>query len=452
MLNARQTVVFLGGTLLFVPFLSLAQQQTAPARKSTAAPKSATAPKKAAIPAPVAPVAAPAAPAPVDDVLNNDSILGMLKAGQDPAAVIEKIKTSKARFELDGDHLMALKANNVPSAVIRAMLNKAPAADESVAPAVASNPEPPAASAPPAPPAPPPIPANLENAVVRQGETSLPLTERPQKVMFVKSDAADPKAAIADLLITQVGLPLLTMGMSSQMGMWNPYMNEAFTKAINIGKGMVLGRGSDTQGFEFDMLPGTSSALTIKSGPAEFLLPLNRYLASANVDLAEWQPVLLRLETRDKDQARVLSSRHVRLKQVKKGRFDMKPTMERQESEVQQTNIPVNIRRVEGNIYSIAPLEPLTAGEYAIVFRGKAPAGSYTTNVPLRVVSPPPAVENDPYAMPQGGKPGMPSGGLMGGLMGRRQSAPSPMMNSLNPQPPKQQMTGFIAWDFRVLP
>lgn len=452
MLHAPRTAMLLQRTLLLVASLSIlstlstAQQKPAPAKKSAGTTKRATTPKSAASPA----APAPAAPVPVDGVLTNDSVVGMLKAGQTPEAVIERIKTSEARFEIDADHLVDLKAKNVPSGVIRAMLNKAPPPEKPAAPVIVPDPEPPVASPPAAPPGPPPIPANLESAIVRQGENSQPLSEHPQKVMFVKSDAASPNEAVATMLIMQVGLPLLTMGMSSQMGMWNPYMGETFAKAANLGKGLLRGRGSDTKGFEFDMLPGVSASLTLKEGTPEFLVPLNRYLTSANVDLAEWEPVLLRLETRDKDQARLLSSRQVLLKETKKGRFDMKPTVERQESKVQQTRIAANVQRAEGNTYSITPVEPLQAGEYALVFRKKSATGDYTTNVPLRVASPPPA-ENDPFGLSPSGEPGAPSKGGLGGLMGRRQGG-QPPSNPLQPQQPEQQMTGFVAWDFRVMP
>ena len=430
--------IFLVTGLLLGAALAGAQQKKAPNTRAV--------PKRTAVPA-----TPTTAPAPIDDVLSNDSVIAMVKAKQDPAGIAEKIKTSKTRFNLDADHLVQLKENNVPSAVVRAMLAKgsAPTSDGPVDSPTGASPAKDAAiaerpPAPSAPPAPPPIPTNLETAIARQGGASQPLPDRPQKVMFVKSDATDPKTAIANTVIMQVGLPLLTMGMSTQMSMWNPYMGETFTKAANLGKGVVLGHGVDTQGYEFDLLPGLSAPVTLKEGPVEFLVPLNRYVASAGTDLSDLQPVLLSLESREKDQARVLSSRHVLLKQNKKGRFDLKPVIERQESDVQQTIVPVNIRHADGDIYSITTPEPLKRGEYALVFRKKSQTGQYTANVPLKLLTPQGSIVSlQPQAS---GEPGAKAKGPFG-----RMRVPG-ASNAPSSGEGEQQMTGFIAWDFRVLP
>jgi hypothetical protein len=190
------------------------------------------------------------------------------------------------------------------------------------------------------------------------------------------------------------------------------------------------------------MLTGLSAPLTLKEGLAEFLIPMNRYLA-ADMDSADLQPVLLRLESREKDNARVLTSRHVLLKQNKKGRFDLKPVVERQESNVQQTTLPVAVRRVDGNIYSVTTQEPLSRGEYALLFRKKSPAGEPTANVALKPVSP--ELNESGSAPPQA----QASKGL-GGLV--RRAAPAPQQNPLQTAQPEQQITAFIAWDFSVLP
>src|ERR1022692_4487450 len=118
----------------------------------------------------------------------------------------------------------------------------------------------------------------LEFAVVRQGASQTRLTDRPQKVLFVKSQATDAKAAIGNLLLSDVGLTLITKALAPQLRMWNPYMNDSIRKGIDLGKGMLIGHGSDTKGFEYDTLPGATAAVTLKEGTAEFLVPMNTYV------------------------------------------------------------------------------------------------------------------------------------------------------------------------------
>lgn len=74
------------------------------------------------------------------ETLDNEAVLRMVKASLPADIIVLKIEQSQARFDVSTDALIALKAANVPDAVIKAMLMKAPA--------------PPAP--PPSPPAPPP--------------------------------------------------------------------------------------------------------------------------------------------------------------------------------------------------------------------------------------------------------------------------------------------------------
>src|ERR1017187_9922306 len=85
----------------------------------------------------------------------------------------------------------------------------------------------------------------LEFAVVRQGASQTRLADRPQKVLFVKSQATNARAAIGNLLLSDVGLTLITMALAPQLRMWNPYMNDSIRKGIDLGKGMLIGHGSD---------------------------------------------------------------------------------------------------------------------------------------------------------------------------------------------------------------
>lgn len=383
---------------------------------------------------PLKPAAAPFGPQ-QPQVLTNESVIRMVSSGMDEASIVAAIAASPAQFQLDADHLVQLNDQKVPGAVLRAMLGKS----ASPAPeAAATSPE----AAPSA--APLPVPANLDHASVRQGGTALALADHPQSVVFVKTDSTSAKEAIANLLLSDVGLSLITMGLAPQMKMWNPYFGDTLTKVTTLGKGLLRSSGANTNGFEYGTLHGTTADVTLREGKPELLIPMNNYLASADVDLAAVQPVLLRLETREKDQSRLLSSRHVVLKETKKGRFDFKPTIDRQELGVEQNVVPADVELTADHVYRITPKQDLQSGEYALVLRKKAESGAFTADLPLK---PTPAPQQQPDQMPFGMMmpPAQPQG--RAGLLQRSKPAPSPGM------PPGQQgpMVGFLAWDFRVL-
>jgi hypothetical protein len=413
-----------------LPSPAFAQQKAAPAKARPAAKKA------------VKHAAPPAAPAHPEEpqVMTNETVVRLVRSGMAEADLIGVIEASPAKFQMDGDHLVQLNEQKVPGAVIRAMLNKKGPPEP--APAAAPASEPPVAAAPPAPA---PLPANLDQPLVRQGAGSFPLADRPQKVMFVKSQSSNAKEAIADLLLSDVGLSLITMGLAPQMKMWNPYFGDTLQKATALGKGLLRSKGSDTKGFEYDMLPGTTADVTLREGRPELLIPMNKYLASADVDLASVQPVLLKLESREKDQARLLSARQVTLKETKKGRFDFKPTVDRQELDLEQHAIPVEVELTADHVYRVTPKEDLGPGEYALVFRRKAESGAFTADLPLK---PSPAAAPEQAAtMPFGMMTPAAQPPARRSLLGMGRPAPPPA----TAQDPRAPVAGFLAFDFRVL-
>jgi hypothetical protein len=454
--------------------------------QGTAAPKQ---PPKAKPAAPRAPQAAkskpPANRSSEPAVLTNDSIMKMLAGGVDEEIVIAKINSSAAAFTLDADSLIRLKSANVPSAVVRAMLNwKAPGTAAPAAPAVpAAAPEPVAGTivkdpGPALPSAPPPaaLPETpLTTVTARQGAATFPLSDKPQSVLFVKSDAGTAKEAVVNVVLGDVGVQLITMGLSPMLG-FNPYMGEAIGKAAKLGKGMLLNSNGATKGFEIETLTGLTADVTLKEGKVELLIPMNRYMSSADMDPSAIEPVVLRMQPRDNEQRRVLSGRKVIVKQTKKGRFDLKPTTDRVESDVEQSLVPITVERMPNGVVKITTAEDLTRGEYALVFRKKDASCVYTANVPLKATprqasapaeAAPPAgafpgmtpemmgqmTPEQVAAMQQQqqgqGRPAQPRGGMFGGMgLGRRAPAAPP------PQAPGADtaVAGFLAWDFRVLP
>src|SRR5450759_3679677 len=222
--------------LVAVLFLTL-ETTVASFAQGTAAPKP---PPKAKPSAPRAPQKAEPKPAalasPAPEILTNDSIVKMLAGGVDEEIVIAKINSSAAAFTMDSDSLIRLKSANVPQKVVRAMLTwKAPGSAAPASPAV------PAAAAVPVlgnivkdhspalPSAPPPaaLPETpLTTVTARQGAGTFPLSDKPQSVMFVKREAGTAKEAVVNIVLSDVGIQLITMGLSPMIG-WNPYMGDA---------------------------------------------------------------------------------------------------------------------------------------------------------------------------------------------------------------------------------
>ena len=474
--SRRSLLVVTSLIALQMPLVSFAQPPAT--KKQPPAPRSA---QPAKLPA------ATERPSSEPEVLTNDSVLKMLAAGLDEETVIAKINSSAAKFSVDTDSLIRLKSANVPQAVVRAMLNwKAPG----TAPAAVAPPPPPTEPAAgnlgkdpaPAIPAPALRPAPLDTVTARQGTMSFPLSDKPQAVLFVKSEAGSAKEAVVNIVLGDVGIQLLTMGLSPMMG-WNPYLGDTLAKAAQLGKSLLLNGNGDTRGYEIETLTGSTSDVTLKEGKVEFLIPLNRYIPSADMDPNTIEPVLLKMQPRDNEPRRVLSDRKVLLKQTKKGRLDLKPTIDRQESNVEQSLVPITVERMPEDVIRITTNEDLRRGEYALVFRKKDASGEYTANVPLKPTPRQPAAPA--AAPPVGTIPGMtpammarmtpeqiqqvqqmqqaqqagqaqqaqqaqrqpaPAGGMFG--MGRRAPsappAPAPGAAASN--------AGFLAWDFRVLP
>lgn len=285
----------------------------------------------------------------------------------------------------------------------------------------------------------------LTTVTARQGAATFPLSDKPQSVLFVKSEAGTAKEAVVNLVLGDVGIQLITMGLSPMIG-WNPYMGDAINKAAKLGKGLLLNQNGDTKGFEIETLTGSTADVTLKEGKLELFIPLNRYISNADMDPGAIEPVVLRVQPRDNEQRRVLSGRKVVLKQIKKGRLDLKPTTDRVESDVEQSLVPVTIERMPDGILKLTTSEDLKRGEYALLFRRKdASTSAYTANVPLKST---PKQETAPaedfMGMAAMQQPAQPRGGVFGGL-GRRAPAPPPPGGE--PAGP-----GFLAWDFRVLP
>src|SRR5258708_16404793 len=88
------------------------------------------------------------------EVLTNESVVEMVKAGLSERVIIAKIRNSPTKFDTQTDALIALKKNGVPEKVIEAIMSPSPP------PATAAPPPPraPAASVASAPP-PPAAPA-----------------------------------------------------------------------------------------------------------------------------------------------------------------------------------------------------------------------------------------------------------------------------------------------------
>jgi hypothetical protein len=120
-----------------------------------------TPPQQTTTPAAPPKKAPPKSAAPVTPVLTNQDIIKLVKAQIPDDLIIQKISTSKTRFDTSVDALVALRGAGVSDRLLAVMMNPSAAASAGAAPspakAPASNP-PPASAAPPGPVATQPLP------------------------------------------------------------------------------------------------------------------------------------------------------------------------------------------------------------------------------------------------------------------------------------------------------
>ena len=104
---------------------------------------------------PAPPTAQQPAPAPAQQILNNDAIIKLVKAGLSDDLIVNTINTSPGNYDVSAEGIIALKTGGASDRVIAAMVAKAnPVAQPAPAPA----PAPRVAPAPPPAPAPAPAP------------------------------------------------------------------------------------------------------------------------------------------------------------------------------------------------------------------------------------------------------------------------------------------------------
>lgn len=60
----------------------------------------------------------------IQDVLTNDAVIALVKAGLGPTTIIAKVRTSSSQFDVSIKGLIDLKAKGVPDDVIQAMVEK----------------------------------------------------------------------------------------------------------------------------------------------------------------------------------------------------------------------------------------------------------------------------------------------------------------------------------------
>jgi hypothetical protein len=353
-------------------------------------------------------------------VLTNEIVCEMVRTGSSEDAMIAAIENGETDFVLDSEHLIGLHSQNVPRSVIRAMLRKG-SGRAGVPKTLAPVPE-----------------AVPRNDVVAQHASGaeVVLQRRVQNATFVKSDKTDARAVIANLLLSDVGISLLTAGLSQQMKMWNPYMGDTLARATQLGRGLLAGSKAETRGFEYETLPGVAATATVHPGKLSIAIPAH---SIPNVQQAVI-PVLLKLEAREKDGARILASRQVVIRQIKQGRFDMSPTVERQEVAVQEATVAVDVERLPDGNLRVQTKEHLAPGEYALVLRLPGHSGAPTSNVALPVSTAEVASLFSAFA----GQSRMSGLGGFGRMLGGKPPNTGDEMRNT-------PSSAFIAWDFRVV-
>lgn len=353
-------------------------------------------------------------------VLTNESICEMVRSGATESSMIAAIENAETNFILDSQNLVRLHEQKVPGVVIRAMLRKGSAGSAS-----------PAATPVNAPPA-----IRTEVTAEDGSGSAVILTRRLQNATFVKTDKTDARAVIANLVLSDVGIALLTGGLSQQMKMWNPYMGDTLARATQLGRGLLAGSNSETRGFEYETLPGVAATTSVKPGKLRIRIPA----IAGDAGQPPLAPVLLKLEPREKDGSRVIAARHVAIRQVKQGRFDMSPTIERQELAVQEAAVAADVERLPDGSLRISTKTDLAPGEYALVLRQPAASGAPTTNIALPISS------VDAASLLNIRGQGVSRMAALGGF-GR--------LGMLSRGGSTETQTGptsaFIAWDFRVV-
>src|SRR5262245_26201293 len=83
------------------------------------------------------------------EVLNNQTVVEMVKAGLSERVVVAKIRTSPTNFDVGTDALIALTKNGVPEKVIEAMLSPTAASSAPAAPSAGTPPATSVAAVPP---------------------------------------------------------------------------------------------------------------------------------------------------------------------------------------------------------------------------------------------------------------------------------------------------------------
>jgi hypothetical protein len=266
--------------------------------------------------------------------------------------------------------------------------------------------------------------AVAEQAVIRQApHVETLLTDTPQRTATVNHVKGTKTLALESLGKTGAGM---MAGPAANLAM--PYAETGALKLGHVGRGLISGHGTDTKRVEFDVLPGTTAGVSVNPGKIEIVVPLNRYLLSAQ-SIENVRPVLLKLDVSAKDQVRIITARHIDLKQTKKNRFDLKPAVDRMEESIDETELAVSFERLAGNVYRIVNTDTLAVGEYAVVFRTKGESGHYTANVALKTTAP-----------------------QVQGQSGSRTSLAEMMSGKRSSNDLATSATNFIAFDFRVLP
>jgi hypothetical protein len=276
-----------------------------------------------------------------------------------------------------------------------------------------------------------PIPQPPKHALIRQGRgMETLLGDSPQRILPLKRGSASANAAVALETAAATGAGIIG-GAPARLAV--PYAADGAAKAAHAGKTLVTGHGRIVKSVELDALPGTTAGVSLLAGDVEIVIPLNEYIPSAEAVMHDVRPVLLKLEPSIQDQTRLLAARHIELRPQKSGRLHLASPHDRIEVEVIENVVPTSFEKLADNVYRISSVQPLKIGEYALVFRTKAPSGRYTDNVVLRSAIR--TAGEGPETTSHGAK--------LADLI----SPPK------KPNPAKEpRTTDFIAFDFRLLP
>lgn len=266
------------------------------------------------------------------DVVTNESIVAMTKAGLSPEIIVEKIRVSTTQFDVSTDALIRLKEEQVDDEVIKAMLD----ADQTVAVAT-----PPDASDP-----------GRTRLRRTQPHEPLPAVAAPQPPPPTPSESGIYWERVPGEQPDLVKLEPSVYTQSRQSGAWKSRITYGVLKTKS--KAVLPGSTANLQVAErqpiFYFFFDVATAGLSQAGHGSAATSANEF-------------VLVRMDAK-KNSREIVVAEQSALTGSQSGTLD-------------EYIQPFDFERLAPGIYKVMPKKPLTNGEYCFFYGGSPGAGNY---------------------------------------------------------------------------